>query len=464
MNAPENLIIPPHAIEAEQSVLGAILLEGDKALDRIEGVIVEADFYRNEHRLIFAALRKLSNGGSTIDVITAGEALDVAGSLERIGGLPYLGELAQNTPSAANIKRYAEIVKERSMQRQLMALASEITASCMAPGADVSEIVSQADATMVQLLDTGSGTDEPMLLSDAMADAIADIDERATGNRRSGLQTGVLEFDALTGGLEPGQLVIVAARPSVGKTAFGLGIADHITQHGHTVAFFSLEMTRRELTQRLIALRAGVSVAAQRSGQLTEEQWSRISACQGKADGQRLFLLDRQAIGVAYVRAVARRIKRQKGLNLIVVDYLGLMRGEGQNRTQEIGSLSRGLKALAKELHVPVIALAQLNRGAEGRTDKRPMLSDLRDSGEVEQDADIVAMLHREELYSADPDWQGVAELLIRKNRNGPLGEPLLSFEGETMCFSEHTGPNPRRQVARKSTPTSPRYTGGIDD
>jgi replicative DNA helicase len=460
MNTPENLIIPPHSIETEQSVIGAILLEGDKALDRIEGVIVEADFYRQEHRLIFAALRKLSTSGSTIDVITAAEALDRVGSLERIGGLTYLGELAQNTPSTANIKRYAEIVKARAMQRQLMTLASEITASCTSSGADVAEIISHADAAMVQML--GTGTDEPVLLYDAMADAIADIDDRATGNRRSGLQTGVADFDALTGGLEPGQLVIVAARPSVGKTAFGLGLADHVTKCGHTVAFFSLEMTRREITQRLIALRANVPVTDQRSGQLDDAQWSRLAACQGKADGHRLFLIDRPAIGVAYVRAAARKIKRQSGLSLIVVDYLGLMRGEGQNRTQEIGSLSRGLKALAKELHVPVIALAQLNRGVEGRVDKR--LSDLRDSGEVEQDADIVAMLHREELYNSDPSWHGVAELLVRKNRNGALGDPLLTFDGPTMKFSDYRGPNPRNQVTRKSPATKPRYTGGIDE
>ena len=208
------------------------------------------------------------------------------------------------------------------------------------------------------------------------------------------------DFDAITGGLEPGQLVIVAARPSVGKTAFALNVADHVAQRDGTVIFFSLEMQRRELTQRLIALRSGVSVSEMRAGQIDKGsdkgQWSRISACQASADGQRLFLIDRPAIGVPYVRAAARKIRRQHGLSLIVVDYLGLMRGEGQNRTQEIGSLSRGLKALAKELNVPIIALAQLNRGTEARQDRRPQLSDLRYSGEIEQDADIVAMLHQE--------------------------------------------------------------------
>ena len=456
MNQPHDaILLPPHSVEAEQSVLGAILLAGHDALDRIEGVITEADFYRHEHRLIFQAARTLASGGRPIDVITLAEALAGAGSLERIGGFLYLGNLAQNVPSAANIASYAKTVKQRALQRCLLALADEIKASCYAPGADVAEIISQTDAAMVQLIDVGS--DEPATLYDAMADAIADIDDRATGNRPSGLQTGVAEFDAITGGLEPGQLVIVAARPSVGKTAFALNVADHVTRHGQTVAFFTLEMTRRELTQRLIALRAGVSVSEMRSGKLAESQWNRITSCQGKADGQRLFLIDRAAIGVAYVRAAARKIKRKHGLGLIVVDYLGLMRGEGQNRTQEIGSLSRGLKALAKELHVPIIALAQLNRGTEARQDKRPMLSDLRDSGEVEQDADIVAMLHREELHNPAPEWKGLAELITRKNRNGALGDVVLQYRGEFMLFEQHTGGNPRavnttHRPASKST------------
>lgn len=334
------------------------------------------------------------------------------------------------------------------MQRRLLVLADEIKANCYAPGANVAEIISQADAAMVQLIDVG--TDEPVTLYDAMADAIGDIDDRATGNRPSGLLTGVAEFDALTGGLEPGQLVIVAARPSVGKTAFALNVADHVTNQGETVAFFSLEMTRRELTQRLLALRAAVSVAEMRSGKLEESQWSRITSCQGKADGQRLLLIDRSAIGVPYVRAAARKIKRKHGLSLIVVDYLGLMRGEGQNRTQEIGSLSRGLKALAKELHVPIIALAQLNRATETRQDKRPQLSDLRDSGEVEQDADIVAMLHREELHNHAPEWKSLAELIIRKNRNGRLGDVVLQYRGEHMRFEQYLGRSPRTEHATR--------------
>ncbi|CAG9932212.1 replicative DNA helicase [Candidatus Nitrotoga arctica] len=461
MNVDAN-ILPPHSIDAEQSVIGAILLEGGTALDRLEGLIVESDFYRQEHQLIFTSARKLSNAGSPIDVITIAEALDASGSLERIGGLAYLGSLAQNVPSTANIKFYAMTVRERSLQRSLLALALEIQASCTAPGANVAAIINQADAAMVQLLDVG--TDEPTMLFDAMADAIQDIDDRATGTRPSGLLTGVEDFDAVTGGLEPGQLVILAARPSVGKTAIALNVANHVAEHGGTVAFFSLEMQRRELTQRLIALRSGVSVTAMRTGQLEGSQWSRISACHASTDGHRLLLIDRPAIGVPYVRAAARKIKRQHGLKLVVVDYLGLMRGEGQNRTQEIGSLSRGLKALAKELNVPIIALAQLNRATETRQDKRPQLSDLRDSGEIEQDADIVAMLHREDLSNPTQAWIGLAELIVRKNRNGPLGDVLLALDGPTMQFTKYTGPHPRQQSARSSTLHGNAYPGGFND
>lgn len=447
MNVPDSLILPPHNIEAEQSVLGGILIGGAAALDRIEGMLTASDFYRAEHRDIFAAICSLSNRGSAIDIITVAEGLAGSGIDESTCGLSYLATLSENTPSVANIKRYAEIVKERAQQRGLMALAQEIMADCHVPGAKVDEIIARADSSMIRLLDTAAG-DEPTLLVNAMGDAIDDIDERQSGNRRSGLQTGFADLDAITCGLEPGQLIIVAARPSVGKTALGLNISDHAVRLGESVAFFSLEMTKRELSQRLLAIRARVSVAAMRSGTLSEPEWTRITTCRADADGQSMFLIDRSGIGVPYVRAAARRIKRQHGLGLVVVDYLGLMKGEGQNRTQEIGSISRGLKALAKELHVPIIALAQLNRATEGRTDKRPQLSDLRDSGEIEQDADIVAMLHREELCSSAPEWRGVSELLIRKNRNGPLGTVYLGYRGEHMRFSSHNGAVPQHQAS----------------
>jgi len=440
---PESLMLPPQSIESEQSVLGSILIAGSDALDQIEGSISDADFYHHDHREIFCAMRRLSNSNTPIDVITVAEELEGAGSLERIGGLPYLGSLAQNTPSAANIASYSKTVKKRALLRGLLTLVERIRADCYAPGVEVDEIINRADAGMVQLLDAGN--DEPVTLYDALADTVADIDERATGSRQSGLQTGIACLDSLTGGLEPGQLIIIAARPSVGKTAAALNIADHVSSHGGSVAFFSLEMTNRDLSQRLLSMRSRVSVKEMRSGQVDEVQWSRISDCQGAASEQRLSLIDRPAVGIPYIRAAARRIKRKSGLDLIVVDYLALMKGEGQNRNQELGSITRGFKALAKELKVPIIALTQLNRGVEGRTDKRPLLSDLRDSGEIEQDADIVVMFHRESLYSNESKWSGLAELLVRKHRNGPIGEYALRFQEEYMRFEPYEGDSPRQ-------------------
>jgi len=458
----DTTLIPPHSIEAEQSVLGAILLEGSTALDRIEGEITASDFYRPEHRRIFAGCCKLATLGRPVDVITVSEALEADWGQENAGGATYLSSLAQNVPGASNIRFYAQTVRSRSLKRRLLALAVEIQEDCNLPGAEVAEIIAKADSAMVQLLDTHQ--DDPAMLSDVMAEAIDEMDDRVTGCRPSGLLTGVQDFDAITGGLEPGQLVIVAARPSVGKTAFALNVANHIAREGRTVAFFSLEMQRRELAQRLIAMRTGVSVSSMRTGQLQEGGWSRISACRADADGQRLILMDRPAIGVSYVRAVARKIRRQHGLDVVCVDYLGLMRGEGQNRNQEIGSLSRGLKALAKELNVPIIALAQLNRSTETRQDKRPQLSDLRDSGEIEQDADIVVMLHREDLSNPAPEWRGLAELIIRKNRNGPLGEVILAMDGPTMQFTRYTGPHPRQQGVSRIPKHGHAYPRGFND
>jgi len=455
-------LLPPYSLEAEQSVLGAILLEGNTALDRIEDLIAESDFYRPEHRRIFAGCCRLANLGRPIDVITVSETLGPDGNQENAVDIAYLGHLAQNVPGAANIRFYAQTVRDRSLKRRLLALAVEIQEDCNLPGADVAEIIGKADSAMVQLLDNHQ--EDPALLYDVMTDAIQDIDDRATGCRPSGLLTGIDDLDAITGGLEPGQLVIVAARPSTGKTALALNMADYLVRQGKTVVFFSLEMQRRELAQRLIALRTGISVSSMRTGKLQEGGWSQISACRADTDGQRLILIDRPAVGVSYVRAAARKIRRQHGLDVIFVDYLGLMRGEGQNRNQEIGSLSRGLKALAKELNIPIVALAQLNRATETRQDKRPQLSDLRDSGEIEQDADIVAMLHREDLSNPAPEWRGKAELIIRKNRNGPLGDVILALDGPTMQFTRYTGLHPRQQVMTKISKGGNTGSRGFDD
>jgi replicative DNA helicase len=442
MNAPaENhaLRLPPHSIEAEQSLLGGLLLD-PKAWDRIADLVAESDFFRDDHRRIFRHIAMLAHAGKEADIVTVFESIDRANEIQQTGGMGYLGEIANATPSAANIRRYAEAIRERAVLRRLVAVGDEFAAACMSPGIrKVADIVADAERRMAAELDEQA--DEPASLLDVLTDTLAYIDERGD---TSGLRTGFADFDALTGGLEPGQLVVVAARPSVGKTLFACNVADNVAHSGGAVGFFTLEMSRREIGMRLLAARSSVSVHAMRAGTKSNDAWDRMVAVLPKAQAQRLWIDDKPAVTVAYIRARARRMKRKHGLDLIVIDYLGLMKGKGDNRVQEIGSISRGLKELAKELGIPVIVLAQLNRSVEGRTDKRPISSDLRDSGEIEQDADIVAMLHREEMYSEAPEWKGFAELIVRKNRNGPLGDVQLAYDGRLMTFSPWQGDSPR--------------------
>ena len=402
MSAPNEFALPPHAIDAEQSVLGGLLVNA-RAWDRVAEVLTDTDFYTDAHRRIWRHIAMAAGSGQAFDVITIAEGIDGAGESAATGGLAYLGELANNTPSAANILSYAEIVRERATMRRLQAAAADLHAACSNPaGRKPEELAAIAEAAMLAAVDRSAG--ELGSLSDAFVEAMYYVDSRGESG---GLTTGYRDFDGITGGLEPGQLVIVAARPSVGKTVFGCNVADHVARSGGSVLFLTLEMTRREIGMRIMAARSNVSVHAMRSGTKDADVWQRMNAQVPAAKDQRLMIDDTPAVSVAHVRTKARRLSRKPGLSLVIIDYLQLMRGEGDNRTQEMGSISRGLKALAKELQVPIIALAQLNRGVEGRADKRPMLSDLRDSGEIEQDADIVVMLHREALYSDSPAWVG---------------------------------------------------------
>ena len=457
MSAPNEFALPPHAIDAEQSVLGGLLVNA-RAWDRVAEVLTDTDFYTDAHRRIWRHIAMAAGSGQAFDVITIAEGIDGAGESAATGGLAYLGELANNTPSAANILSYAEIVRERATMRRLQAAAADLHAACSNPaGRKPEELAAIAEAAMLAAVDRSAG--ELGSLSDAFVEAMYYVDSRGESG---GLTTGYRDFDGITGGLEPGQLVIVAARPSVGKTVFGCNVADHVARSGGSVLFLTLEMTRREIGMRIMAARSNVSVHAMRSGTKDADVWQRMNAQVPAAKDQRLMIDDTPAVSVAHVRTKARRLSRKPGLSLVIIDYLQLMRGEGDNRTQEMGSISRGLKALAKELQVPIIALAQLNRGVEGRADKRPMLSDLRDSGEIEQDADIVVMLHREALYSDSPAWVGIAEALVRKNRNGPTGDLLLSYQPEHMRFADYCGPNPRQGSQQKTGRGG--YTRGIDD
>lgn len=451
MNAPNLRNLPPHSLEAEQGLLGAILVDGARVLDRIEGAVSAADFYRADHQTIFATAKALHDAGKAVDLLTVFDALEARGEADRAGGLAYLGQLGNCGFLASNAKAYALTIRERATLRGLQQTAADILAACATPaGRSPAEIAAEAEASMQALVDHSDT--EPVRLQDALCDVVADVQMRMErGGNLAGLGTGFHRFDEMTGGLEPGQLVIVAARPSVGKTVAGCNIAAHVAAGGTSVVFFTLEMTRREIAARILAARSGVSVQAMRSGTDDRDNWDRMSAAVGASMAWSMFIDDTPTVSVPYVRAKARRIQRTHGLGLVVVDYLGLMRGTGDNRAQEVGSISRGLKAMAKELKVPVIALAQLNRASEGRLDKKPTLADLRDSGEIEQDADIVGMLHRESMHKDAPEWEGIAHLLIRKNRNGPTGECLLALDGPRMRFSDFDGPYPESPQPRKA-------------
>ncbi|MBN8283752.1 replicative DNA helicase [Zoogloea sp.] len=443
MNAPDLRNLPPHSLEAEQGLLGAVLVDGARVLDRIEGTVTAADFYRADHQTIFATAKALHDAGKAVDLLTVLDALEARGEADRAGGLGYLGELGNGGFLAANARSYAGTIRERATLRGLQQTAADILAACSMPaGRSPADIAAQAEASMQALVDHSDT--EPARLQDVLCDVLGDVQERMErGGRIAGLSTGFGGFDGMTGGLEPGQLVIVAARPSVGKTVVGCNIAAHVATGGSPVLFVTLEMTRREIAARILAARSGVTVQAMRAGTSERNDWDRMNTAVASSASWKLFIDDTPAVSVAYVRAKARSIQRTHGLGLVVIDYLGLMRGTGDNRAQEVGSISRGLKALAKQLQVPVVALAQLNRASEGRLDRKPTLADLRDSGEIEQDADIVAMLHRESMHREAPEWEGLAQLLIRKNRNGPTGECLLALDGPRMRFTDYHGPCP---------------------
>lgn len=440
-------ILPPHSVEAEQAVLGGLLLD-NTAWDRIADIAKVEHVYSADHRTILAQIVRLIDAGKPADVITVAEALESNNQLDGVGGLAYLATLAQNTPSAANIRRYAEIVRERAVLRKLVEVSGEIAEAAYNPaGRTAAEIAAEAETALAAYTADDRDAGEPVSAAQAMAEVLLRAEDAAG---RGGLMTGLADLDTLTGGLEPGQLVIVAARPAVGKTAVALSIARHVAAQGGRVSFHSLEMGHRELAARLLAATARINARALKTGPSPDE-WERLAQATAAPGLAGLYLDDTPAASVARVRARARRLQRAGGLGLIVVDYLQLMAPADKraNRTEQVGSLSRGLKAVAKELGVPVIALAQLNRQSEARADRRPMLSDLRDSGEVEQDADAVLLLHRAS------DDGAVIEAILAKHRSGPTGSFWLKFQAETMTFSRH------QFVPQPTRPTRPR---GFDE
>jgi len=436
--------LTPKSLIAERSLLGAVLLDG-KCFESVSDMLVPEDFGLPEHRTIFAVMASIFDRGQPIDPITVwnGAGSPRGGGDESAATLPYLNAMAQNTPGSTNVRRYAELVRRYGLLRRIWEISNSAAVSAGAPNTEPHELAEKTEADLIRAMDRSEG--DPVPLAEAVNEAITYANERTeSGQSMSGVSCGLDGLDRFTNGLEPGQLVVVAARPSIGKTALACCITSAMSAAGRKGLFFTLEMSRREIGQRILALRSGVSTHAMRSGTKEDRHWLRMVDAQERIQPEQVFIDDTPAVTVGYIRAKARRLARRIGLDFVIVDYIGLMRGHGENRTQEIGSISRGLKALAKELAVPVIALAQLNRDVERRGDARPLLSDLRDSGEIEQDADIVVMLHRQSKHGGGPEWDGLAELLVRKNRNGPTGDALLFFNDEIGSFGDTDRQNPR--------------------
>ena len=431
------LRIPPHSVEAEQSVLGGLLID-NMAWDRAGDAVSDGDFYRHEHREIFAAIAALINGSKPADVITVFEHLQSAGKADTCGGLAYLNSLAQSVPSAANIRRYAEIVRERAILRKLISASDEIATNAFNPqGRAVAQILDEAEGKIFKIGEEGSRNKQGFIgidkLTMQLIDRVTELAENGA-EEVTGVRTGFYDLDRMTAGLQKGDLIILAARPSMGKTALAINIAEAVAVNEELpVLVFSMEMGASQLALRMIGSLGRIDQSGLRTGRLRDDEWTRLTEAAERLSKAHLYIDESPALNPAEVRARSRRMARQFGkLGLIVVDYLQLMSGtgksDGENRATEISEISRGLKALAKELHCPVIALSQLNRSVETRTDKRPMMSDLRESGAIEQDADVIMFIYRDDYYNKDSKEPGVAEVIIGKQRNGPTGVVKLTF------------------------------------
>jgi len=436
----DEIRMPPHSVEAEQAVLGGLMLDSN-AWDAVADIVHATDFYRRDHRLIFEAIAEVAEIRGSCDAVTVSENLEGKGRLDEIGGLAYLGTIARDTPSAANVRAYAEIIRERSILRQLVAAGGEIAAAATdSHGRSATELVDEAERRVFEIAERGSrGKSGFVAIKDVLPQTIDRLDllHQTPGEIR-GVPSGFTQLDRKTTGFQPGDLVVIAGRPSMGKTTLAVNIAEYAAiEKGVPSAIFSMEMSAEQLTLRLISSLGRVNQTHLRTGNFSEEDWSRIQGAMAQLTGAPLYVDESPALTPTEVRARARRLKREHGLGLIVVDYLQLMQVSGtkENRATEISEISRSLKALAKELQVPVIALSQLNRAVEQRTDKKPVMSDLRESGAIEQDSDLILLIYRDEVYDPNTTRRGVADIIIAKQRNGPIGEVQLTFLGEYTRF-----------------------------
>lgn len=445
------LRVPPHSVEAEASILGGLLLD-NAAWERIADVVRAEDFYRADHRIVFEVIARLIDASKPADVVTVFEALEGLGRANEVGGIAYLNTLAQETPSAANIVRYAEIVRDRAILRFLVSVSDQIATQALNPaGKETRQILDEAESQIFQIGEAGSRTsggfqDFHTVLA-RVVEKVDDLYQSPNASDVTGVPTGYLDLDQKTAGMQPGDLLIVAGRPSMGKTSLALNIAEHVAiVEQAPVAVFSMEMGAEQLAMRVLCSVGRLDAQKVRTGRLSEDDWTRLTQAMGRMKEARLYIDETPALNPLELRSRARRLSRQYGgLGLIVVDYLQLMSASssGENRTTEISEITRSLKSLAKELGCPVLALSQLNRTVEQRTDKRPVMSDLRESGAIEQDADVIIFIYRDEVYRPDTPDKGVAEIIIAKQRNGPIGTVRLTFLGQYTKFENFAPPAP---------------------
>ncbi|MDT0596156.1 replicative DNA helicase [Aestuariibacter sp. P117] len=439
---------PPHSMEAEQAVLGSIIQSVD-AWDKVAEILIEEDFYNRSHRVIFSAITRLISKNSTADPITLKAELELNNQLEEVGDFVYLVNLARNTPSSSNITAYANIVRERAITRELIGVSNEIAELSFNPeGRDSKELLDLAESKVFEIAEKRTAANEgPISVSDAIKKTIHRIEELAGQDKEvTGVSTGFHDLDKKTSGLQPSDLIIVAARPSMGKTTFAMNLVENaLLLEEKPVLVFSLEMPAEQIMMRMLASLSRVDQTSIRTARLQDQDWGRIQASvKSLHEKNNLYIDDSSGLTPMEVRTRARKLARERGgISMIMVDYLQLMRVPSltENRTLEIAEISRSLKALAKELQCPVVALSQLNRGLEQRADKRPINSDLRESGAIEQDADLIMFIYRDEVYDENSELKGVAEIIIGKQRNGPIGTTRLTFQGQYSRFDNYAGP-----------------------
>lgn len=467
MGADELLRVPPHSIEAEQSLLGALLLD-NTAWERVADVVSSRDFYKGQNRVIYEHIELVLAADEPADLVTVSESLKNAWVLDQAGGPAYLAALAQNTPSAINVRRYAELVRAKAVQRNLIRIGSELAEAAFNPSAEVDTLIEETERKVFALRERREKR-KPTTFPQLLAKVFESIDSRFHSTHEfTGLRAGFPRLDEMTAGMQNGDLIIIAGRPSMGKTALAMNIAEHVgLEEKKAVAVFSLEMADEQLVQRMLGSVGRVDQHKLRTGRLHDDDWGKLSDAMTRLQAAPFIVEETSALTITELRARARRIKRENpALGLIIVDYLQLMVvGNGENRVVEIGNISRGMKALAKELNIPVVALSQLSRAVENRVDKIPVMSDLRDSGNIEQDADVVLFIYRDDVYHEDSVEKGYARIIIGKQRNGPIGRVYLRFVQEETRFESCDWLPPKKEPRRKRgfNPDAPRVPERAD-